>query len=107
MLDPRPPLDVADAEEEPEEVGVGASVWMENICSDEEDWAMTTGSSAHVHDVGQGIQQLLQSCGCPSQDLPRVTRPKTSTFLRKAISVVVVCMNAEKSNLKAMIDGRA
>jgi len=43
MLDPRPPLAVAAAEEEPEEVGVGASVWMENICSDEEDWAMVTG----------------------------------------------------------------
>jgi len=26
MLDPRPPLADADAEEEPEEVGVGASV---------------------------------------------------------------------------------
>jgi hypothetical protein len=48
MLDPRPPLDVGDAEEEPEEVGVGASVWMENICSDEEDWAITTGSSIYV-----------------------------------------------------------
>jgi hypothetical protein len=54
MLDPRPPLAVADAEEEPEEVGVGASVWMENICSDDEDWAMTTGSSTYVHDMGQG-----------------------------------------------------
>jgi hypothetical protein len=54
MLDPRPPLAVADAEEEPEEVGVGASVWMENICSDEEDWAMTTGSSTYGHDMGQG-----------------------------------------------------
>jgi hypothetical protein len=48
MLDPRPPLAVADADEEPEEVGVGASVWMENICSDDEDWAMTTGISTCV-----------------------------------------------------------
>jgi len=51
MLDPRPPLDVGDAEEEPEEVGVGASVWMENICSDDEDWAMITGSSIRLLEI--------------------------------------------------------
>ena len=107
MLDPRPPLDVGDAEEEPEEVGVGASVWMENICSDDEDWAMITGSSTHVHTVEFISVAKPPGLRMAVQDLPRVTRPRTSTFLRIAISVVVVCMNAELAVSKAVFHWRA
>ena len=95
MLDPRPPLDVGDAEEEPEEVGVGASVWMENICSDDEDWAMTTGSSTYVHTVDSISIAEPPGLRMAVQDVPRVTRPRTNTFLRKAIAVFFVCMIAE------------
>jgi len=68
MLDPRPPLADADADTEPDEVGVGASVWMENICSDDEDCAMITDNHHALCILDQVIEQLS-----PSFDAPRKT----------------------------------